>query len=442
MGSEIVRDEQLFNRRSTDLAATQAASAAEREKVLAPMEQQLQEKMAEPTPERRKVDIPQFQAKPVIDAKDYEALSYGLIAMAMIGGVASQGKWLEVGSVLNGALKGYLEGNELEATKRYKDYDEAFKGAIAAENQANREFEDILKDRHMRIGDQINAYRIVAAKYDRQDALAAVQSRSLDRMWQSLESRKTAMARLEESNARATESIALRREVAGPQEGHLTPEGEKVLQELVRAGKPIPKTNRGHRDDDTLNRLGAAGGSVVGDQAEYKANQSAYTQLTKDLAAIRPYKEMLDQNGDILIDLGKKVLRADSATANKTLNWLKQNAGDNPDTAEYLAQMAFFQTESARVLNNPRLVGQLTDSARSEMQHVISGNMPINATERVVRRIQKDGGFRVDKMQKEADALKAKLHGGAAAPAAKPPPGGVDPVLWEHMTPEEQALWK
>jgi hypothetical protein len=409
------------------------------------MEQQLSERIAEPDPVRPKVELPTFEKKPLVDAKEYETLSYGLIAMAMIGGVASKGNWLAVGASLDGALKGYLEGNKMVAEKRYKDFNEEFKNAKAKEDQANQEFDDILKNKRMRIQDQINQYKIVAAKYDRQDALAAANSRDLSRMWQSIESHKTALARLEEHHDTLQANLDLRREIAGPQGGNLTPEGERVLQELVRAGKPIPKTNRGHRDDDTLNRLGATGGSVVGEQADYKANQAAYTQLTKDLAAIRPYKEMLDLNGDIAIDLGKKIIRTDSKLGNKSLNWLKQNAGDNPDTAEYLAQLAFLQTESARVLNNPRLVGQLTDSARQEMQHVISGDMPIESTERVIRRIQKDGGFRVDKMQKEADSLRSKLQGSAPAqgnPGNLTPPSGIEPSVWQHMTEQERALFK
>lgn len=140
--------------------------------------------------------------------------------------------------------------------------------------------------------------------------------------------------------------------------------------------------------------------------------QPARTQLIKDLAAIRPFKEMLDTNINVAIELGKKVMQSDSKYANKSINWIKQNVGDNPDTAEYLAQIAFVQTEAARVLNNPRLVGQLTDSARHEMQQVVDGSMPINSTERVLKRIQQDGQNRVAAMVKEKNMLDKDISGG------------------------------
>lgn len=435
MSQDIIRDEGMLSERQSQLFDRQAKIGEEREKTLAPMEQAITQKLGEPMPERQKVDVPQFQPKPIVDAKEYENLSYGLIAMAMIGGVASKGKWLEVGEVLNGALDGYLKGNVQVAQKRYRDYDEMFKGAIAKENQANKEFEDILKNRELRIRDQINQYRITAAKYDRQDALAAAQSRSLDAMWRSLESRKSAVGRLEEMHDRTAMMLSLQ----GGGESKLTPEGEKYLVKLQQTNQAIPRTRRGLRDDDTINRLGAADAKAVAagetdipaSRAEFKANQAALTQLTKDLSAIKPFKEMLDVNAEIALDLGKKVVSTDSRLANKSLNWLKQNVGDNPDTAEYLAQMAFVQTEAARVLQNPRLVGQLTDTARHEMQSVVSGDMPLKATERVIRRIQQDGKNRIAAMERQADSLKQKMgSSGASAPLKEKSPSLTNSKGW------------
>ena len=161
-------------------------------------------------------------------------------------------------------------------------------------------------------------------------------------------------------------------------------------------------------------------------QIDNKSKSGALLQNSKDIAAITPYKEMLDKNADIAIELSKKVMMTDSRLANKTLNWVKQNAADNPDTAEYLAQIVFVQTEAARVLNNPRLVGQLSDSARQEMETVINGDMPLNATERVLNRIKKDGDNRVNAMLSMHDTLiKSFKH---ENPAQQPAKNNTTPV--------------
>jgi hypothetical protein len=206
---------------------------------------------------------------------------------------------------------------------------------------------------------------------------------------------------------------------AQSEEGYdkLTEGGKALEEEFINAGKPVPKV-RGIVDYKTLNAMadkekgGAGSGAVTQSQAEYKATSGALANNTKDLAAIRPYKKMLDTNIDVAINLGKNVLKTNSAIANKSINWIKDNMGDNPDAKEYVAQIAFVQTEAARVLNNPRLVGQLTDSARIEMQHIVDGNTPINATERVLKRIQKDGENRVKAMEDEHDILTHQVVSG------------------------------
>ena len=191
-------------------------------------------------------------------------------------------------------------------------------------------------------------------------------------------------------------------------------------------------------------------------QTEYKSDVTAITALKKDLAAIAPFERMLKSNGQIAIDLSKKLIQSNSAFANKSLNWLKQNVGDNPDTAEFLAQNHFVQTEAARVLNNPRLVGQLTDTAKREMQDIVRGEAPLNSYERVIRRIQNDGERRVAEMGKQLDILQtppgekrkaaeetaqraaASPANMGAAPAPKTAPQGAIDLLKQNPQFKEQ----
>lgn len=144
-------------------------------------------------------------------------------------------------------------------------------------------------------------------------------------------------------------------------------------------------------------------------QAVRKSDVNALAAITKDITSIMPYEQMLNTNAEISINLAKNLMRTDSRVANRSLNWMRQNMGDNPDTAEFLAQTRFVQTEAARVLNNPRLVGQLTDTARREMEDVISGDMPLKSYIRVIKRIQIDGKNRVNAMISKQQSL---LKGG------------------------------
>ncbi len=223
----------------------------------------------------------------------------------------------------------------------------------------------------------------------------------------------------------------------------LTPSGEKVKNDLIRSGLTIPKTRRGQIDNAALNSLGrendAGKPAVSSSRADYRSASAALTQNSKDLAAIRPYNDMLEKNANIAMDLADKVIATDVRFANKSLNWLRQNAGDNPDAAEFLAQTQIVSTEAARVLNNPRLVGQLTDSARHEMQGIINGDMPVNAYKRVLQRMQSDGRNRVSAMVKEHDFLSRLLGGDAAATVAVPTAAVTGPKVPTFATEAEAA---
>lgn len=183
-----------------------------------------------------------------------------------------------------------------------------------------------------------------------------------------------------------------------------------------------------------------SGGDLAGSQAGGKASASALTANTKDLAAIRPFKVMLDKNANVAIELSKKVGLSNSALANRPIQWLKKNAGSDPNLREYLSQIKIVQTEAARVLNNPRLVGALTDDAQHEMQSIISGTMPLKDTERVLQRLMQDGTNRVKAMEDENALLKRSASG-------KPDEAGgsdqdAEAIAWAKANPKDPRAVK
>lgn len=438
MGSEIARDEQLYTRRSTDLAATEAATGVEREKVLAPMEADLQARMAEPSPQREKVDIPQFKPQPIIDAKDYEALSYGLIAMAMIGGVASKGKWLEVGNVLNGALEGYMQGNQMEAEKRYKDYETEFKGAMAKEAQANREFEDILRDKHMRIGDQINAYRIVAAKYDRQDALAAAQSRSLDAMWRSIESRKTAMARLEDHHELIAENI--KRETAGS--GGLSerytsdPQYKKAVDfwgKFVQNGGTLParfaQSGAGKAMmPDIINVVPTLGGGNPGDMVANKLSIREMTAEAQKLGTQAASVAIANKELGRFVPVAEKASAAVARTGWKSPNEILQIAQNqrSPEQKQFIIANRAAQTAYAQLIQR----GAPTVHSSEEAEKMLTTADSHVVYKAALEQLKVEGEQAELGLQDARDDLlkRARGIGGGPEPAAPagPKPGTVD----------------
>lgn len=224
-----------------------------------------------------------------------------------------------------------------------------------------------------------------------------------------------AMAAVRGEEARKTKQTA----PAMSADGILTPEGVEAAATAYNINKTMP-SNLGRGNQGSINTVKIlnraaeqqkdAGNTAEATAIQQIANKSstlALNSLSKDLAAIGPFHDMLNTNAEIAIKLAKNIAssRTGSQLVNRPLSWLQNNAADNPNIAEYLFQMQIVKTEGARILNNPRLVGQLTDSARAEMGNVINGNMPLGQTERVLKRMMADGDNRVNAMKSQREVL-------------------------------------
>lgn len=191
------------NNQQAALASDMTKSAEGRSAETAPILQGINQTQGEQAQfiERRQAgrpQIPEFKAQPPVSAKEFEGLSMAMIGMAMIGGIASKGNWLGASASLNGAMKGFIEGNHELAEKNYKDYNEKFKTAIAKEKSYTTETEDILKAKDLSINQKLTQLKIVAAKYDKQDMLAAGRQKSLDGIRKSIEGQRTSVLKMQE----------------------------------------------------------------------------------------------------------------------------------------------------------------------------------------------------------------------------------------------------
>lgn len=214
------------------------------------------------------------------------------------------------------------------------------------------------------------------------------------------------------------------------------------------AGEPT-RAAVANKMEDIRQELGWTPVELATKGPENKTKFTALGAIEKDLAAIGPFHDMLNTNAKIAIQLADRIAsdRTGSQWLNKPLTWLQANAADNPDIAEYLFQMQTVKTEGARILNNPRLVGQLTDSARHEMGDVVNGNMPFGQTRRVLTRMMSDGDNRVNALAAQRDKTIQEIRGSAGTmptqqPAAIPAAGIASPYVEIRVTPSGKRLGK
>lgn len=102
-----------------------------------------------------------------------------------------------------------------------------------------------------------------------------------------------------------------------------------------------------------------------------KANTAALGSLTKQYEMLKPFGDMAVKNAAVLENAAKGVTDLGASFLNTPLRDLASKFGGTK-TAAFNAALMPVQNDFARVLSSPTGAGQLSDSARHEMQNAIS----------------------------------------------------------------------
>jgi hypothetical protein len=138
-------------------------------------------------------------------------------------------------------------------------------------------------------------------------------------------------------------------------------------------------------------------------RASFKAQAGSINKLVPQLNAIEAYEQTAKFNGQRLLDLVDKIDNTGIPVLEGYARRAQKAVGD-PDQAEFQSVLAQYQTEAARIINNPNLTGILSDSARHEMQEIIGGNMNAAQIKRVVNRLNTEFEFRKNAIRDQVGA--------------------------------------
>ncbi len=188
---------------------------------------------------------------------------------------------------------------------------------------------------------------------------------------------------------------------------NLSPEQQGALDKAVTEGRLDPARINSRSAIILANQFKLNPNlDMVSGTADAKTRTAQQSKVGVQLSVLRPFVGMVDKNGEVLKTLADKAIVTNVALANRPINWIEQNIGDHPDMAEFIAQVKIFKDEAARVVSNPNLVGVLSDTARKEMENVISGNMPLKSMRRVIERLQSDSHNRISTMEDEYASIR------------------------------------
>jgi len=422
--------------RQAALDAQRQQSASSQQAEMAPKEQAVSQQLdslqqLKPPP---KADLPTYQPKPLVDPKEYQQVSFGLLAMAMIAGIASRGNWMGVNASLNGALKGFLEGNQQRAAKDYQDYKTKFDEAKAKSEGEQKEFAQILENRKLSINEMLTQIKITAAKYGRDDIRMEAEQKSIDGIWKRVETMDQTIYKTQEQNIRFQEALAAKLAAAKTAAGGGgNPEDLQGAIGMATTGAPLNQivpgygkaasTQRAAVRDGAIKQiqsenpgmtLSQAGQLYAKRQVEYAGGKASVTQLTKMVGATRQAVEQLDFNVDKATEEMRKLGSTDiSPVINAIIRQEEKWSGD-PALGGLFYFMNAAATESARLLSGGQAsAAQLHQGAAEEAKQWANVNLTPATWAEVSKSMKEEGRYRLKTYEDAIGAAEGDLGGGS-----------------------------
>lgn len=108
--------------------------------------------------------------------------------------------------------------------------------------------------------------------------------------------------------------------------------------------------------------------------AAFKANQASLSKMQQQRDAVGSFEETALKNLDVFLESAKKISDTGSPLLNKPLRGIDERLLGSAEMSAFNTARRTVIPEFAKILNNPTLSGQLSDSARHEVEQVISGD--------------------------------------------------------------------
>jgi hypothetical protein len=173
-----------------------------------------------------------------------------------------------------------------------------------------------------------------------------------------------------------------------------------------------------------MNRAGLRhpGAVLAANSAAYGANKVALDQLMKQDAAVGAFESTGLKNLSMFVDAASKVPDTGSPWLNAPLRSVDRNLIGSTNVAAFDAARRVALTEISRVVNNPNLVGTLSDSARKEVSDLNPENATFNQIKRVANVLRSDMANRRQGIEDQIRDISQRL--GGAPPATMPAGSG------------------
>jgi hypothetical protein len=202
----------------------------------------------------------------------------------------------------------------------------------------------------------------------------------------------------------------------------MTPNGLYQAATNYIATGQYPPTGRGNDESAQLvrtainSKVGAiaasAGMDVPALRAFYKSNAASLAQQQKSYDSVQGFMATADRNADLLDQTLAKIPDSGVPVFNGPLRDLAKKFGGSPEVSQFSTYLKSVQNEYARIISQPNLAGQLTDSARKEAEQLIDPNATVQQIMASLQALRNEGSNRLTSIGEQIQRIQSRIGGG------------------------------
>lgn len=163
---------------------------------------------------------------------------------------------------------------------------------------------------------------------------------------------------------------------------------------------------------------------TVANKADIDANRASLTQATKLKDALTSFENTALKNMGILESSAKKILDSGSPLLNRPLRTIDEKLLGNTELPVYRAARQIVVNEVAKLTNNPNLTGQLSDTARHEIESLLPAEMTLAQLMKLLPTLRQDMKNRTSSIDEQISAIRKRIGGTSSTPSGFVVPGG------------------